>query len=450
MPKQPTRDDAITALNLLLGLLDEYPFVTEADRSVALSALITPVVRGAMMVAPLHAASAPTRGTGKSHLFDTATAIATGERCPIINAGSKEEETEKRLATELLAGASIVSVDNLNGEFYGDFLCSAIERPIVKPRILGRSENRRIENHSTFFANGNNLRLVGDVVRRAITCSLDANMERPELRQFKNNPVAIILADRGSYIAACLTIVRAYIEADCPDECRPALASFEDWSRLVRSALVWLGRADPCKTMEKNIADDPALASKRAIVAAWEKTIGLNEPRRTADLITEATSSNDTEMALSRALSAVACAPGRTEIDPIRLGKWLGWNRDTIIDGIKIRSQVDKHFKRPVWWISERGSMSYVVKNGKVVRGKHDQARVDRFCRAVKDQTIPISDAEAMELLSTRGRGKGVVVIHTMCAHEDCRQTMETGNGNDCTCTPQITYYRQPTNADRH
>ena len=353
MPEQPTRDDAVAALDLLLGLLDEYPFVSDVDRSVALSALITPVVRGAMMVAPLHAALAPTRGTGKSHLFDTAAAIATGERCPIINAGSKEEETEKRLAAELFAGASIVSVDNLNGEFYGDFLCSAIERPIIKPRVLGRSENRRIENHSTFFANGNNLRLVGDVVRRAIACSLDANMERPELRQFRGNPVAAILADRGTYIAACLTIVRAYIEAGCPSLC-PALASFEDWSRLVRSALVWLGRADPCKTMEKNTVDDPTLVFKRAIITAWQNTVGLNRPLRTSDLISAATNASDHEMAFSRALSAVACAPGRIEIDPTRLGRWLGRNRDTIVDGVKIHSDIDKHFRQPVWWISKR------------------------------------------------------------------------------------------------
>lgn len=50
MPKQPTRNDARGALSLLEGLLSEFPFVDEASRSVALSALITPVVRGAMQV----------------------------------------------------------------------------------------------------------------------------------------------------------------------------------------------------------------------------------------------------------------------------------------------------------------------------------------------------------------------------------------------------------------
>jgi putative DNA primase/helicase len=352
MPEKPTQDNAREALSILLGVLAEFPFVSDADRSVALSILITPVVRGGMMVAPLHAATAPTRGTGKSYLFDTAAAIATGERCPVINAGRNEEETEKRLGAELMSGQPIILVDNLNGDFSGDFLCSAIERPVVKPRVLGRSENKRIENHSTFFANGNNLRLVGDVVRRAVTCSLDANMERPELRQFRGNPVAAILSDRGRYVAACLTVVRAYLEAGCPNPC-PTLASFDDWSRLVRSALVWLGCTDPCDTMDKSMVDDPTVATKRAIVAAWVTAIGLDRPMKTGDLIRKATDLSDPDMTFSKSLSSVACLPGRIEIDALRLAKWLNRNRDNIVDGLKIQSTVDSHSKQQVWWVTQ-------------------------------------------------------------------------------------------------
>ena len=56
---KPTKDDAAAALQLLDALLTEFPFVDAASRSVALSELITPVVRGAMAVAPLHANRAP-------------------------------------------------------------------------------------------------------------------------------------------------------------------------------------------------------------------------------------------------------------------------------------------------------------------------------------------------------------------------------------------------------
>ena len=185
-PAKPSRDDALAALELLESLLAEFPFVDKASRSVGLSALITPVVRGAMQAAPLHALTAPEAGSGKSYLIDIASAIATGEIAPVIAAGRDEEETEKRLAAELLTGQNIVSIDNFNGDLAGDFICQAVERPVIKPRILGRSETKRIENTVVMFANGNNMRLVGDIIRRTILCSLNAEMERPERRSFRH------------------------------------------------------------------------------------------------------------------------------------------------------------------------------------------------------------------------------------------------------------------------
>ena len=186
--QRPSRDDALAALALLNALLDEFPFVSDADRSVALSALMTGVARGAMQVAPLHAVTAPAAGTGKSYIIDIASAITTGEIAPVIAAGRDEAETEKRLGAMLMIAQPIISIDNLNGDLGGDFLCQAIERPIINPRVLGRSETLRIENKVTMFVNGNNIRLVGDVGRRTILCSLDADVERPELRRFRQRP----------------------------------------------------------------------------------------------------------------------------------------------------------------------------------------------------------------------------------------------------------------------
>lgn len=313
---------------------------------------MTPVARGAMQVAPLHAADAPEAGSGKSYLFDVASAIATGEIAPAIAAGRDEEETEKRLVAELMTGQPIISIDNLNGELGGDLLCQAIERPTIKPRILGRSETRRIENTVTIFGNGNNFRVVGDIVRRVVLCSMDANLERPELRQFCGDPVATVLADRGAYIAAVLTIVRSYMITGCPNRCAP-LASFEDWSQLIRSSLVWLGRTDPVETMETARADDPTRTNLRAIVSAWLVVNETNKPMTTGDLKDIACSTLDKDMMLNKAISVVATAPGRSEIDPKRLGNWLSRNKGRIIDGLKIKGEKDKHTKQMVWWLEK-------------------------------------------------------------------------------------------------
>ena len=189
IPDMPSKAEASAALDLLDSLLEGFPFVDDASRSVALSGIITPVVRRATPVAPLHANTAPVAGSGKSYLIDIASAVHSGERAPVIAAGRTEEETEKRLGAALLNGQPIVSIDNVNGQLGGDALCQMIERPVVSLRPLGVSKLVKIESHATMFATGNNIQLVGDMTRRVIVCSLDPNMERPELRTFRSMAV---------------------------------------------------------------------------------------------------------------------------------------------------------------------------------------------------------------------------------------------------------------------
>lgn len=362
--ESPTREEATEAIGLLNGLLAEFPFNDEASRSVALSELITPVVRGAMTVAPMHANRAPTPGSGKSYILDLASAISSGQPCPVISAGADEYETEKRLGAALLKGQSLIAIDNLNGELRGDALCQMIERPIVDVRVLGFSRLVRIESRATVFATGNNLVLVGDVVRRVVLCTLDPNMERPELRQFKRNPVEMVLAERGRYIAAALTVVRGYLAAGCPNTL-PPLASFEDWSRLVRSALVWLGHADPVKTMEAARAEDPELDALRRVVAAWREDIGTDRPHTTSQLKERAekkTNSgepydfNKGSLAhpdLHEALLSVSYSRG--DIDTRKLGRWLGRYRGRVINGCKLVAREDTHTKQLVWLLTSHG-----------------------------------------------------------------------------------------------
>jgi putative DNA primase/helicase len=361
IPSRPNKDDALAAIELLDGLLSEFPFVNTASRSVALSALMTPVVRGAMRVAPMHAFDAPEAGSGKSYLIDLASAIATGEIAPVIAAGRDEAETEKRLVAELITAQPIISIDNFNGDLGGDLLCQAIERQTIKPRILGYSETKRINNTVCMFGNGNNFRVVGDMVRRVIRGSLDANMEEPELRHFKGDPLASVLANRGRYIAAVLIIVRAYLIAGCPN-LLPPLASFEDWSRLVRSPLAWLGYADPVETTKAARADDPSRANLRAIVAAMLDVIGPNRPKTAGEIKDTACSmANDPDGILNKALIAVACPRGRNEIDPLLLGKWFGRNKGRVAGDHKIIGEPDEHTKQMLWSVTNKNTKEQTV-----------------------------------------------------------------------------------------
>ena len=84
IPDRPTRDEALASLARLNPLLDGYPFADHVSRAVALSLLMTQVLRCAMTVSPMHAVSATAPSSGKSHLVDLASHIAIGRLCPIM------------------------------------------------------------------------------------------------------------------------------------------------------------------------------------------------------------------------------------------------------------------------------------------------------------------------------------------------------------------------------
>jgi hypothetical protein len=355
IPDRPTRAAAETALELLKELLTEFPFANEESRSVALSMLLTPVLRGALSPAvPLHVVTAPEAGTGKSYLADIASAIAGGDRCAVLAQAPDQSETEKRLIGAALAGHPIIALDNCSKLLIGDFLCQVTERPVLQLRALGTSAMVRVGNSFTVFANGNNVTVGADVVRRTLQCALDANMENPEERHFRADPLRIVLTDRGRYVAACLTIARAYIVAGKPER-QPALPSFEAWSNVVRSALVWLGSADPVRTSSYLRAEDPLRQTRTEVFHAWASELGLSDSGYLSSQIADAAEQRDPYGAwvhptLREALLMVARARGKGEarIDARRLGLWLHKTTNSIAAGHKLT--VDRQDStRPRW-----------------------------------------------------------------------------------------------------
>lgn len=361
IPDHPTKQDAVDSLNILKELLVEFPFIDDTDRAVALSALITPVVRGSLPAAPMHIIKAPTPGSGKSFLLDVASAIAIGRPCPVMAAGRTEEETEKRLASAILAGQSIISIDNVNGSLGGDFLSQLIERPSVEVRILGKSQIIKIDSRSTVFANGNNIKVLNDMTRRVIMCALDAKEERPELRSFNADPLELVLDDRDKYVKAVLTIVRAYIAAGRPKRA-PHVGSFKQWSDMVRSALMWLGEADAMLTMSKVREEDPVLQNISAVLSSMRDCIGCDTRITAAEMLklamrgdTGISGANDEEdkyeIFYNALLSAASSLTGR--ITPKELGKWLGRHKGRIVNGLRLEGRNPTGGQPSVWWVTD-------------------------------------------------------------------------------------------------
>ncbi len=136
--------------------------------------------------------------------------LAMGFSPPALSQGKTAEEDEKRLATVLFAGDPVIHIDNCEQPISGDFLCSMLTQEVVQARILGLSERRVLPSTALVLASGNNLTFAGDTCRRAVVCRLDANVERPDTREFDFDCHAEVLASRPELVVAGLTILRAY------------------------------------------------------------------------------------------------------------------------------------------------------------------------------------------------------------------------------------------------
>jgi putative DNA primase/helicase len=345
VPGTPTQQDARDALNTLLDLVSECPFDGDASKAVAISAMLTALIRPALPAAPAHAITATTYGSRKSYLTDLIATIATGDTVAPITAAQGDEELEKRLAAELIAGKGFVVIDNVDREIGGALLAQSITQPKVNPRRLGKSENVEIINAVFQIWNGNNIAAAADMARRVVVCSLDAKVERPELRSFYKDPLAMVHQNRGMYVGAALTILRAYRVAGMPN--RPKrIGSFEVWSDWVRGALLWCDMADPAASMDAVRDTDPEHQRLVAVMAQWDQHIG-NERVTTRQIIGAATlpTAGDFREAL------LAIAGDRGAINSHRLGKWLHGNKGRIAGGMALH-RAGVRAGSPTWFLN--------------------------------------------------------------------------------------------------
>lgn len=185
------------------------------------------------------------------------------------------------------------------------------------------------------LASGNNLTFKGDMITRALLCKMDAGIEKPETRRFDVDLKAEIPKLRPELVAAGLTASRAFVVAGRPSlrELEP-FGRFEEWSNLVRGALVWLGEANPCKTRAYIAVDDPERSDLGQLLAAVVDNI---EGWWTAKQLVEVEASDGI---LEEAIEQVGSA-----YNPRKLGNYLRTKEGRIVNGLKLEGRDDKSQK---------------------------------------------------------------------------------------------------------
>lgn len=244
IPEQPTTDQISGAIERLLDIIADFPFVDGASRANAIALMLTPVCRPAINgPTPLALLDATTQGTGKTLLSEVVSLIVSGREGALFSAPRDAEEWRKQLTSVLREGSPIVIVDNVKYRLDSDALCKALTETIHGDRILGQSRTINLPVRCTWIATGNNIQLGGDMPRRCYWVQMDAKCSRPfERTGFRHKRLKhYVLAHRGELLAALLALARSWFVAGCPQPDVTPVGSFEDWTTIVGGILQHAG-----------------------------------------------------------------------------------------------------------------------------------------------------------------------------------------------------------------
>lgn len=323
---------AAEALAELRGLIREFPFASALDESAALSAILTAAARPMLSTAPAYLIAAHDLGTGKSFLAGLV-ALFAGEDETMRRWAQRAEEQDKTLLAALIEAKPSCVFDNLMHHWQSPTLAAILTAPIYSDRILGQSASASVSTRCLFIATGNNIKPVKDLSRRVVTIELDAKCENPLLREFSGDPIAEVRANRGRWIMCALKVLQAYLQGVGVSGLQP-VASFSEWSRFVRGALVAAGLPDPGRALVRNVEGDDDRDHLGHVLQVWWERFE-DEPLTLRDVLQATGTAAPSSPLWDLRHLLLEVAEDRGEINARRLGKWVSSSAGRVVGGLK-------------------------------------------------------------------------------------------------------------------
>lgn len=304
VPEHPTDEDVAAARHLLRDVLferdgsdgyDGWLFAGEADRANTIALLLTCVLRSAFPLVPMVVFDGLQRGVGKGTAVKVIAMVAYGIKLAARATPAKDEEMEKRLISDLLAGRSIIFLDEIMGSDGTSRLASpslqtAITTDRMGGRKLGVSESLELDQDAVIIGAGNNVEHGGDMVRRVLPVRLTTDRPNPDRRnnfRMIEGPVSWAREHRAELLVAVLTLVRAWYDRGqpaAPKSDGEGFGDFIEWERVIGGVLHLAGIEGFATNVTALRDEGDSEASDNAAHLEWlaEVTSGLASAPRFA------------------------------------------------------------------------------------------------------------------------------------------------------------------------
>lgn len=284
VPEAPTQDDARAAAGRLSGIFEDFRFQGEEQgRRIALAALLaailTPLARPSIDgPVPAFMLGADMPNAGKTLAAQACGALILG-RAPAVRPWCEDaDEMQKTLGAIALHAPPVALFDNIRAHVEGGALEALLTSDTYAARVLGASATPELPWRTTLYTTANNASYNSDTARRFVHVllrgvgSVTAG-EAPgqTVRVFKHpRLMAHVLEHRPAYLRDALTILRGHALAGRPAGAN--LDSFEAWSAVVSSAVLWAWGTDPALARPPEDANRDH-STARTVVAVWCATL---------------------------------------------------------------------------------------------------------------------------------------------------------------------------------
>ncbi len=321
LDRSPTLDDARAAVETLLESVEHVPFAAPIDQAAWLAMLLTPLARFAVTAGlPLCVVEDSPRSRWSD---DVITDIAN-----LIGAGPAAA-----IDADDLVPSPRRSIDVLreNGESIARITNGTMRSTTVWRRTHEVLQRARATSGFVWFASTTRAQRDAELSRFALTA-------RCEGERMTVHDGDAFIRDRttSDLLVAGLTILRAYQAAGRPDVRLTRWAGFEQWSAVVRAAVVWCGMPDPVTspglTPVPMNATDAAAAD---LVVGWSELAGAFPGGATARQALDALQQAPKEQyaRLRTAVEVFAPGPLDEQGTATRLGRSLRRHRHDVHEG---------------------------------------------------------------------------------------------------------------------
>lgn len=225
-PQAMPLEEAVAAI---LELLSEFQFATPADQSRAIASILTPALQASSTIrgsVPVTIVEADQSQAGKGLFVQTSCALYDEEAHWIAKRSGGVGSLDESLATSFLRGGAFVVFDNIRGSLKSEYLEAALTANSAFPvRVPHKGEILVDVSQSTIWVTSNGFVSTVDLANRASFVRIRKRTGHVY------RPLPQIIKEHLDFYQGCiLTVVRSYLEANCP-RTNEGRHSFHPWAQ---------------------------------------------------------------------------------------------------------------------------------------------------------------------------------------------------------------------------